>query len=308
MKNARGARRGQPAEPLSFGDLIDNRHEWLYENLPPASAKYLHNLHAKQQQKSLAQQLGLSVAKEYLMNVPLAEAIQYIERTRLDRLVIKPNSSHSAIGCRCVVRNGQDYLDLRKGKTYRLQELERELAEEYGGLNRPDEWLVEELLMPADGSIDLIEDYKLYCFAGRVELILNKKQKLIAGKKECRVQWYTRDWKPVDVGQASDLLDSSLEVPDHASQLVAIAKSTSARLCYPFIRIDLYDTTRGIVLGEFTPGPGRRHEWNAEWNERLVAWWFEAARTLEDRLRSGKVQPLYPKAEGVQVHQPLTSR
>jgi hypothetical protein len=299
VRNSRGVTHGNSAEtPRSFGDLIDNRREWLYSNLPLASAEYHYNLHSKQQQKRLAQQLGLALAQEYLSNVPLAEAIRFIEQSNLERFVIKPNASRSSAGCRCVVRDGDGYLDLRTGQSYRSsKQLGDDVSQEYRKLKRPDEWIIEELLLPVDGSLSLIEDYKFYCFAGVVELILHKK--LIAGEKKQRVLWYTRDWKPVDVGKYKDRIHHTVEVPHNSRQLVETAEEASSKTCYPFVRVDLYDTSRGIVFGEFTPGPGGRHDFSPEWSERLSKRWFEAAGTLEDGLHSGRIQPLYPEVAGV---------
>lgn len=282
------------ATEATFGYLIDNRRDWLFANLPTASAEYHHDMHGKQQQKRLAMRLGLEVAEEYLANVPLARAIHFIEQADLERFVIKPTASRSSVGCRCVIRDGEGFLELLSGRRYQnLRELERDAAREYAKLERADEWVLEELLMPADGSVSLVEDYKVYCFAGVAELILQKK--LIPGEKQYRIQWYTRDWTPVDVGKYSDRVDKTLAAPRNAARLVEVAEAASSKTCYPFLRVDLYDTSRGIIFGEFTPGPGPRRGYNAEWEARLARRWFEAANTLEQGLRSGSIKPLYPE-------------
>lgn len=146
--------------------------------------------------------------------------------------------------------------------------------------------------MPVDGSVGLIEDYKLYCFAGRVELILHKQP--LGSAQETYNRIYTRDWTPVNVG-LEDQDDVIVEAPINGARLVQVAEYASSRLCYPFIRIDLYDTSRGIVLGEFTPGPGRAHDFNAEWDERMSTRWVEAASRLKEGIRAGNIQPLHPE-------------
>ena len=291
----REAAKADPTAAKTFGYFIDHRRDWLFKNLPAESAEYHHDMHSKEKQKALARRLGLEVAHEYLAKVPLADAIQYIEQHNLERFVIKPVSSKSAVGCRCLVKEGNQYRDLKKSHMYSLQDLEQELWMEYAPLQRPDEWLLEELLLPADGSVTHIEDYKMYCFAGKVELLGVKR--LRPGEKKQRVVWYTRDWTMVDTGRLQELGDPSMTPPANADKLIAVAEEVSSKTCYPFLRVDLYDTTRGIVLGEFTPGPGIRDGFNAEWEERLARRWREAAQTLEEGLRSGRIKPLMPETE-----------
>ena len=295
---AREAAKNDPSAAKTFGYFIDHRNDWLFEKLPHASAEYHYDIHSKDKQKALARRLGLEVAHEYLLNVPLAEVIQYIERNGLEHFVIKPVGSASAVGCRCIVKEGDSYRDLQKSRRYQLEDLRQELRVEYASLGRPDEWMLEELLLPAGGSLTHIEDYKMFCFAGKVELIMHKRLK--PGETVQRVRWYTRGWtrvEPIAAGKWTERADSTMAAPASAARLVEVAESAASRLCYPFMRVDLYDTTRGIVFGEFTPGPGAgRRGLNTEWEERLAKRWLEAAKTLEDGLRSGKIKPLMPEA------------
>ena len=81
---------------------------------------------------------------------------------------------------------------------------------------------------------------------------------------------------------------------DRRQELLATAEAAASALCYPFIRIDLYDTSRGVVLGEFTPGPGRRYAFLPDWDVRLSRRWREAAAALEEGIGSGRIRPLMP--------------
>ncbi|MFO8150112.1 MAG: ATP-grasp fold amidoligase family protein [Trueperaceae bacterium] len=283
----------------SFGVLVDERKEWLFANLPAAAAEYHYDIFLKTSQKRHARRLGLEVATDYLTNATLEEAIAYIEETRLERFVIKPNSSYSGIGCRMLIRENGDFRDLQRDRRIRTTQLRRELGEEQIR-GRTDDWLVEELLLPADGSIAVIEDYKFYCFGGVAELIAHRRP-VKRSRKRFRYR-YTRDWELVQVG-LDDRNDGIPHVPENARQLVTVAESAASQLCYPFIRIDLYDTSRGIVLGEFTPGPGQRFGFDAEWNARFVRRWHEAADAIVEGIRSGRITPLGPEV----VPDPLES-
>ena len=278
---------------VSFADLVGRRREWLFANLPRDAAEYHYNIHRKHAQKHLAERLGFKTAKLHLLKVPLAEAIRHAEGAGLERFVIKPNSSKSAIGCRCVVKEDEEYLDLLTGNRFaNLQALHDDARREYAKLNRADEWLLEELLLPFDGSLSLIDDYKFYCIGGVVELIVHKKP--LGKDRMFYSRTYTRNWTLVNVG-LEDKDDAVVEAPLNGARLVETAEAVSSKLCYPFIRIDLYDASQGIYLGEFTPGPGRMRNFTPEWNERLCRKWLQAAKALEEGLRSGKIQPLAPE-------------
>lgn len=295
---ARAARRQATDEP-TFGDLLDRRHEWLFAHLPRASAEYLHGLHGKDEQKALARRLGLSVANEYVSYVPLKEALAFIGAHGLKRFVLKPLSAKSGAGVICAVEQGEKYLDLKHGKRMSLKEIGNEAYLGYGKLGRPDRWLVEELLLPPDGSLRMIEDYKFHCFAGRVEFILQKRIVTDAndrdGATRLAIRFYDRDWNPVDTGMRPELQSDALTAPANGARMVEVAEAAASQIPMPFLRVDLYDSHRGIVLGEFTPGPGGRRLFNQEWTERLTRRWHEAAAELEARLANGELEPLFPE-------------
>jgi len=71
-----------------------------------------------------------------------------------------------------------------------------------------------------------------------------------------RHKFYDFEWQPVITGKYTDTTDESLPPPEDPAALSALASSVSAALPAPFCRVDLYETTRGPVVGELTPEPG----------------------------------------------------
>jgi len=280
-------------DPSLFGSLVDRREAWLHAHLPPDVARYQCNISSKAGQKELAARLGLPVATTYRTGVPLAEALAYVEERGLEQVVVKPNLSHSGIGCKALVARDGGYLDLKRGAHGSLAQHRRDMLRAYEPLGRDDAWIVEELLLPVDGSLRAIDDFKLYCLGGRVELIVHKRA--AGGGTDNSI--YTRDWRPVNVGM-DDRKTLVYEAPLNGRRLVEFAEWAAGQLFYPFIRVDVYDTSRGIVLGEFTPGPGRRYRLNEEWNAIFVQRWHEAAEALIEGLRSGAITPLGPLSGG----------
>lgn len=288
---ARGVER-QHGDPTSFGTVIDERLAWLHAHVPPEIARFQADIYTKNGQRQLGKRLGLPMPEVYVTNVPLAEAFAYAAEHGLEGFVVKPISSHNAIGCRALVARGRSYLDMRSGQQRSLAGHARAMAHAYARLGRPDAWLVEELLLPADGTLRAVDDYKFYCLGARVELILATHPRRRGTREK---QFHDRAWQPVNVG-FDDRTRFSFAAPVNGRQLVEFAESAASRLAYPFMRIDAYDTTRGIVLGEFTPGPGRRHRFNAHWNDHLLRRWHEAEVELLEGIRSGVITLLGPEA------------
>ena len=276
----------------SFGSRIDGLQGWLFTNLDEAVASYHWDVFAKASQKRLAQRMGFDVPNTYRDGARLDEV--FVAAEALDAFVIKPNSSHNGIAFRGLLRDGRYLRNVLSGTLRRPVVVREALRREYAPLRRPDEWVLEELLRPPDGSARPVTDHKFYCFAGRAELIYERS--FVGGRERYLRQFFTRDWVPVNVG-LNDHEVSVLTRPAEADALLAAAEAAAGALAYPFLRVDLYSTSRGVVFGEFTPGIGRSHLFNDEWNARLVARWDEAASAVLERVRSGALRPLTAAGE-----------
>ena len=97
-------------------------------------------------------------------------------------------------------------------------------------------------LRPADGQL---EEYKLFCFRGKVGFIQHNKQ--IAGRRYDNI--FDAEWNilPVKYGYDGFPGDSK---PQNGDELVAIAE----KLAEPFelVRVDLYNVDGRIVFSELT--------------------------------------------------------
>ena len=292
---ARGARAKSGSRPAAFAALVAARREWLFQHLPEQSAHFIYDLHGKDKQKRMASRLGLSVAAEYLEDATLDDALAFIETLPHDHFVLKPNSGRSGSGVFCLRREAGAYRDLKSGKLRTAAQLKQLAGESYGKLGRADSWLVEELLLAPGSSAQATGDFKFFCFGGRAELILQKGVTRGRGKRRHVIRFYDRDGVPVDTGLRPDMVSDRLVLPPSSGALLAEAERASALLTIPFIRIDLYETHRGVVLGELTPGPGGLRSLNEEWDERLARRWRASAEALERGLREGAIQPLMPE-------------
>lgn len=97
-------------------------------------------------------------------------------------------------------------------------------------------------LSPLDGQL---EEYKLFCFKGKVGFIQHNKQ--IGGKRFSNI--FNTVWEqiPVKYGYFGFADDSK---PENGDELIAVAEKLAAP--FEFVRVDLYDVDGRIVFSELT--------------------------------------------------------
>jgi len=178
--------------------------------------------------------------------------------------IVKPLQGSTSRGVMALFPDGPGrWRDLLTGESHDFGGVVATLAEAVERLGLRDQWVIEELLVPADGEIRPVEDIKVYAFRGDVPLILMR------ASNPLRYRWFSSEWRPLGLSKYRTLIDESLQPPTRGDEIVALARGLSARLPIPFIRVDCYDTTRGVVVGELTPYPGNFDSFSDAWDERL---------------------------------------
>lgn len=107
--------------------------------------------------------------------------------------------------------------------------------------------IVEEFL-PGDGLVP--EDYKFFCFRGRVAFIQHDAGRFI----EHRRCLYTTDWKRLPVRLQHEAYEHESPAPRDLQTMLVIAQRLSKE--QNFVRVDLYQTDAGVYFGEMTFFPG----------------------------------------------------
>src|SRR5690606_17067415 len=157
-----------------------------------------------------------------------------MESTYLDHFVLKPNNGKSAAGVFCLVREGAGYRELKSGKLRTSARLVELAAESYGQLGRPDDWLVEELLLSPHEASQPADDVKFFCFRDRVEMIFQKGEVTDGKRRKQAVRFYGRDGVPVNTGLRPEAVSDLLKLPSNIGEMVAIAERASGRITTPF--------------------------------------------------------------------------
>jgi len=109
--------------------------------------------------------------------------------------------------------------------------------------------LVEEVLLQRGGGE--LKDYKFYTFYGNVKLV-----KIFSPTSRRHHEEILLDanWKPIQLSSRRD--KNTLLIPpkpESYQEMLGIVQKLGENL--DFVRVDLYDTTRGVILGEMTIYP-----------------------------------------------------
>lgn len=156
--------------------------------------------------------------------------------------------------------NGTDevieFLDKNNQQGPRLQECDKWI---------PQKLIVEELLKDSSGTEE-IQDLKLYCFNGRVEIVL-----LTANLTNTR-SWrhYNRSFERVLIQTRDADLDVVDEKPKYLDQAIELADKLASKFCNDtMVRIDFYSTINGPVFGEFSFNPNGGNKFSVDSDKML---------------------------------------
>jgi len=193
--------------------------------------------------------------------------------------VLEPDRGATGIGVTVLVPGGPgQWRDDRAGRTYDMTSIRdrmRWVLSQNDG--HPDEWLVEELMVPREGR-GLIE-YGCYVFGG-VEVPLVRAGRTVGGRT-CK-RWFTVDGEPVVVERPGWMfpVDDGLPGPRDMAELLGVARMVAAAVPTPFLRVDVYDTTRGLVVSEVNPTDGYRAGFVSDW-DRILGQLLDEAKQLQ---------------------------
>jgi hypothetical protein len=218
----------------------------------------------------MAGQHGFAVAEL----ITIADRVEDVEWDMLPpSFVVKPTDGYFSRGV-FAVADGWSVFDGEPFSRARAASTIRSLAER-GVVSGPV--VVEELLADEDSVPD---DWKVYAFHGQVELVLQKRMNGSRDPSDWRYKWWDGSLEAVGPIRWDMTHDPSLPAPRRPEALITMASEVSLALDTPFVRVDLFDCTDGVFLGELTPRPGGKHVFAEEWDVRLGAAWEDAELRL----------------------------
>lgn len=208
--------------------------------------------------KNFAKSIGFHVAKTY----QVVDEIDKIDNLNKINYVVKPSDLCDSCGV-FVIKNKINLLDK---KQYTIQEIKyklKKIRKQIGNSNEyymhdemygyipPKRYIVEELLLDNN---NLPNDYKCYCFNGKVFLIAVTYNRKIDkyGNQSFNSLWLTRNWIPIPFKMIQKNYQFNI-IPkpkgfQYMIEIVEKASSLLDRHC----RIDVFLVNGKCYFGEFT--------------------------------------------------------
>lgn len=178
------------------------------------------------------------------------------------------------------------YLYLRDGQIIKMKLLQRigsleKLVTDMSSYVRSvadDLWRVEDPISGRSG--ELAHDLRIYCFYGVIGLVLEVRR-----LPELAYCWWTRAGTVMAVGKyEKQAFPGQGPTPED----IATASQISLSIPAPFVRINFMAGGDKLYFGEFTPRPGKFHQFNGRTDREHGDLLIEAEARLERDFMNGK--------------------
>ena len=289
--------------------------EEVFATFKEMPASYMHSLHEAKRRMALVRRLGVKhpwwtlngkyAGYRYAAAMGISHpevlgrfaSIDDVNPGELgDRFLIKPDAGSTNRGVYGLDRQDDgSYIDRLNGVRRTWDEVKDSYADLHSGGKISKSLIVEELLRKPGTESAIPDDYKIYCFYDRAELIMQRDLSESADRTNWRFKFWNRDWEDIGPVKYADRVDQSLAPPVNGDELIATAERLGKALRVPFARLDFYDTDRGVVFGEVTLNPGPPEVFAPEVDEYLGRHReFAAARLLAEEVVAGHWDHLLP--------------
>lgn len=136
-----------------------------------------------------------------------------------------------------VIKTTNNWLNKKLGK------MTREWA--YEGAEN-SKIIIEKYLEDPSNEDNTINDYKFFCFDGKVEYLVVDVDRYSGHKRN----FYTRDWIHLKVSSDCPMANRPLVKPNTFEEMISVAEKISNG--FPFVRVDLYSIEEKVIFGEMT--------------------------------------------------------
>lgn len=269
---------------------------WLRESIGMADP--LMDINDKRQAYIFADQLGVDHPRLY----GVYDTIGQVDwRSLPPEFVLKSRFGSSNRGVKALVRQEDGtFLDLLRSRAWTIEEILADQAQLEARGKASPEMFAEELIRKPHRPAEIVDDWKFYCFDGVVGISMQRDLCGSPNTSDWRFCFRDRDWNDLGPIKFSDRHSTDLELPVDAQRMLEVAEAVSAAIGRPFLRIDLFESDRGPLLGEFTPMPGPPEIFTPEMDVYLGQMWERAqVRAFAREVRDGRWDHL--RIDAVQV-------
>ncbi len=106
--------------------------------------------------------------------------------------------------------------------------------------------IIEKFLEDKKNNFHGINDYKFFCFQGKVEYVVLD----VDREKNHKRNFYDKDWNYLEIVTDYPNFGDSVKKPSQFNEMIKIANTLSKD--FPFVRVDLYLIESKIIFGELT--------------------------------------------------------
>lgn len=177
-----------------------------------------------------------------------------------DRFVLKPSVMHSAWGVMVLERAEEDgcFRETLTGRLLSEENIRREQIAVYDRCKYKGSYRIfaeERVDDAASRGVPL--DYKVFCYFDRAMMI----QQIDRNVSPKQSAWFDEHFEPLPVDGHIESDWEHIHQGPHVRpvewrRMLDIAVAATRNLNTPFMRVDMYDSQKGPVIGELTPAPG----------------------------------------------------
>ncbi|WP_162803001.1 ATP-grasp fold amidoligase family protein [Ornithinimicrobium avium] len=164
-----------------------------------------------------------------------------------------------------------------------------DVVEHYRTASRVEGPFFAEAMLVRPGVEGLPDDIKVYAFYGEVGQVLLRRMDVHADLSKARYRFLGGDG--ADLGpdaSTTHRIDPSIPAPDDLETYLDLARHLSRAMALPFVRVDLYETAAGPVLGELTRGPGGAQLYRKDHDAAMGLRWERAQYRLDLDVLAGR--------------------
>jgi len=234
---------------------------------------------------SLAQSLGIATPKIYRV-WDSAEDIDLREITA-DKLVLKADGGHSGISVIPLTQSDRGWRTLSGKDVVNDGLLTDALLARLTQGRGP--YFAEEFL-ESDGESSIPEDIKVYTAYGQVMqvLVMRTEGVQVVNRKNFSRKYFDSAGNDLGMVLPEAVYGPDIPLPQHWDELLATAERLSIASGLPFLRVDLYATSKRPVLGELTSTPGGKQQYRLQHDAMLGAAWNQAEVRLNRDVARGR--------------------
>lgn len=206
-----------------------------------------------------------------------------------DAFVLKSDGGSTSHGVLPLSRVSRNVFELLDGtRTMSVDEIREHFLTQYKTGSSYGRLFAEELLRARSGADGIPDDIKIYMAYGKVLQVHLRSVDSHGVISETRSKYVNQDGNSLGVVTTSRRVDESIPVPDNLPDMIEIAAHLSRAIGLPFLRVDLFDASSGIVLGEMTRAPGGEQAYLERHDIEMGTEWLLAEARLLGDYRNGR--------------------